>query len=175
MTSSSQASGKIWRKSQRGLNSCGHPAGVAGSLGSAARSHSTCNRFDAIAFGAFPKKLLRHRTPARRKVTVLDNARSLHAFRLAPLLKKYRAVWRLLSLPPYRPQLALIERVYKFTRRVAAHNRIIAALGNVRAAVDMCFVPMARANCVLHPSCGIIQDAIFSKIAYFRWACSTSK
>ena len=50
-------------------------------------------------------------------VLVLDNARYHHAVLLKPLLRKYRAVLTLLFLPPYSPQLAPIERVWKLARR----------------------------------------------------------
>lgn len=70
-----------------------------------------CERFDAVTFEAFLKKLLRHRSRGKRMVVVLDNARYHHAVLLKPLLRKYRAVLTLLFLPPYSPQLAPIERV----------------------------------------------------------------
>ena len=52
---------------------------------------SMCERFDALRFEAFLKKLLRHRTRGKRMVIVLDNARYHHAILLAPLLKIGRA------------------------------------------------------------------------------------
>ena len=60
-----------------------------------------CERFDAVTFETFLTKLLRHRSRGKRMVVVLDNARYHHAILLKPLP----------FLPPYSPQLALIERV----------------------------------------------------------------
>ena len=47
----------------------------------------------------------------------MGRARLLHPFR-----RKYRRVLSLLFLPPYGPQLASIERVWKLPRRLATHN-----------------------------------------------------
>ena len=63
-----------------------------------------CERFDALTFEAFLKRLLRHRSRGKRIVVVFDNARYHHAVLLATLLKKYRNVLTLLFLPPYSPQ-----------------------------------------------------------------------
>ncbi len=76
-----------------------------------------CGVFNAETFEAFLKKLLRHRSHGQRMVVVLDNAKYHHAVMLAPFLRKYRSVLSLLFLPPYSPQLAPIERVWKLARR----------------------------------------------------------
>lgn len=115
-----------------------------------------CERFDALTFETFLKKLLRHRSRGRRMVIVLDNAKYHHAVHLKPLLRKYRAVLRLLFLPPYSPQLAPIERVWKLARRMATHNRFFASLGEVLAAIDQCFDRWRHSNSVLRRLCGII-------------------
>lgn len=117
---------------------------------------SMCEKFDAVTFEAFLKKLLRHRSQAKRMVIVLDNARYHHAVLLKPLLWKYRAVLSLLFLPPYSPQLAPIERVWKLARRMATHNRYFATLGEVLAAVSTCFDRWSVPNSTLRRLCGII-------------------
>lgn len=66
-------------------------------------------KFDAVMFENFLKKLLRHRSHSKRIVVVLDNARYHHAILRKPLLLKYRAVLSLLFLPPYSLQLAPVE------------------------------------------------------------------
>lgn len=114
-----------------------------------------CPTFDALTFEAFLKQLLRHRARSRRMVVVLDNARYHHAILLKPLLRKYRAVLRLLFLPPYSPQLAPIERVWKLARRLATHNRFFATVEDVLIAVSMCFDRWGRPNSVLRRLCGI--------------------
>ncbi|MDP3595502.1 MAG: transposase [Nitrospirota bacterium] len=95
-------------------------------------------------------------------VLVLDNARYHHAVLLKPLLRTYRAVLTLLFLPPYSPQLAPIERVWKLARRLATHNRFFATLDDVLTAVSTCFDRWRAPNSVLRRLCGIIYDAMFS-------------
>lgn len=115
-----------------------------------------CERFDAVTFETFLKTLLRHRSRGKRMVVVLDNARYHHAILLKPLLWKCRAVLTLLFLPPYSPQLAPIERVWKLARRMATHNRFFATLSELLAAVEKCFDRWRRSNSVLRRLCGII-------------------
>ena len=115
-----------------------------------------CDRFDALTFEAFLTRLLRHRSHDKRMVIVLDNARYHHAILLAPLLRKYRNVLTLLFLPPYSPQLAPIERVWKLARRMATHHRFFATLDDVLVAANTCFDRWRKANPVLRRLCGII-------------------
>ncbi|MGE8451066.1 MAG: transposase, partial [Pseudomonadales bacterium] len=75
---------------------------------------------------------------------------------LKPLLHKYRRHMTLLFLPPYSPQLAPIERVWKLTRRLGLHNRYFATLVEVLSAVDACFQQWKRPNEVLRRLCCII-------------------
>lgn len=111
--------------------------------------------FNAATFQDFLKQLLKHRSRGTRMVIVLDNARYHHALLLAPLLRKYRRVLRLLFLPPYSPQLAPIERVWKLARRLATHNRYFAVLADVLAAVNTCFDRWRKPNAVLQRLCCI--------------------
>jgi transposase len=71
-----------------------------------------------------------------------------------PLDRRARQL-RLLFLPPYSPQLAPIERVWKLTRRLATHNRYFATLAEVLKAVGACFDRWRRPNKVLHRLCCI--------------------
>jgi transposase len=57
--------------------------------------------------------------------------------------------------PPYSPQLAPIERVWKLTRRLATHNRYFATLPEVLKAVNACFNHWRRPNKVLRRLCCI--------------------
>ena len=91
----------------------------------------------------------------KRMVIVLDNARYHHAVLLAPLRHKYRKVLSLLFLPPYSPQLAPIERVWKLTRRLATHNRYFATLAELLGVIEACFDQWRKANSVLRRLCGI--------------------
>lgn len=115
-----------------------------------------CSVFNAQTFAAFLRQLLRHRRRGKCMVVVLDNAKYHHAVLLKPLLRKYRKTLRLLFLPPYSPQLAPIERVWKLVRRLAVHNRYFATLEAVLVAVNACFRLWQRPNPVLRRLCCII-------------------
>lgn len=114
-----------------------------------------CHVFNAETFRDFLGQLLPHRTRRRRMVLVLDNARYHHAVLLAPFLRQNAAQLRLLFLPPYSPQLASIERVWKLTRRLATHNRYFPTLDGVLDAVNTCFDRWRRPNEVLRRLCCI--------------------
>ena len=115
-----------------------------------------CDKFNAESFEYFLKKLLQYRMRSKRMVIILDNARYHHAALLAPFLKKYRRVLRLVFLPPYSPQLAPIERVWKLARRLATHNQYFATLNSLVGAVVSCFDKWNKPNRMLQRLCGII-------------------
>jgi transposase len=115
-----------------------------------------CPVFNAETFMSFLRQLLRHRRRCKRMVVVLDNAKYHHAILFKPLLRKYWRQLTLLFLPPYSPQLAPIERVWKLTRRLALHNRYFATLNEVLSAVEACFRHWVRPNGVLRRLCCII-------------------
>jgi len=65
---------------------------------------------------------------------VLDNARYQHA----PLVKM-AAAWKkidLVYLPPYSPNLNLIERVWKFVKKTALANRDFADFASFQKSID---------------------------------------
>lgn len=115
-----------------------------------------CEKFDAVTFETFLKKLVRYRSRGKRMVVVLDNARYHHAVLLKPLLRKYRSVLTILFLPPYSPQLAPIERVWKLARRMAKHNRFIHHAKRTACRSRKCFDRWRQTNSVLRRLCGII-------------------
>jgi transposase len=115
-----------------------------------------CPVFNARTFQSFLRQLLRHRSARKRMIIVLDNARYHHARLLHPFLRKYRRVLSLLFLPPYSPQLASIERVWKLARRLATHNRYFATLAEVLKVVNACFDTWRRPNRILRRLCCII-------------------
>jgi transposase len=111
--------------------------------------------FNAETFKAFLKQLLRHRSHGKKMLIVLDNARYHHARLLRPWLRRHRASLALLFLPPYCPQLAPIERVWKLARRLATHNRYFATLDRLLEAITLCFNRWQKPNPVLRRLCGI--------------------
>jgi transposase len=74
---------------------------------------------------------------------------------LKPWRRTYRAVLTLLFLPPYSPQLAPVERVWKLARRVATHNRFFATLDDLLIAVSTGFDRWRTSNSVRRRLCGI--------------------
>ena len=114
-----------------------------------------CPLFNAATFKTFLRRLLRQQTPGRRMIVVLDNARYHHARLLADFLRRNARQLRLLFLPPYSPQLAPIERVWKLARRLATHNRYFATSPEVLKAVSACFDRWRKPNKALHRLCCI--------------------
>ena len=88
-------------------------------------------------------------------VVVLDNARYHHARLLKPYLHRHREHLELLFLPPYSPQLAPVERVWKLARRLATHNVYFDNLGELTEAVESCLNRWNKPNPVLQRLCGI--------------------
>lgn len=79
------------------------------------------------------------RRSGRRVVLVLDNARYHHA----KLHKEWREAqdpdFIIAYLPPYSPELNMIERVWKLTRRRCMHNQYFPSLDDVAVAVESLF------------------------------------
>ena len=114
-------------------------------------------KFNSVSFELFLKRLLRHRSRARRMVVVLDNAPYHHAAALRPLLRKYHRVMELLFLPIYSPQLAPIERLWKLARHFVGNAQpVLPDLEELIAAVSECFDRWKRPNSALRRLCGII-------------------
>lgn len=115
-----------------------------------------CSPFNAITFGTFLRTLLRHRSPTRRLVLVLDNARYHHATLLRPYLTETRHLLSLSFLPPYSPALNPIERVWKLARKLCTHNQYFPLLADLVTAVSAQLELWRKPNPVLARLCGII-------------------
>jgi transposase len=77
---------------------------------------------------------LRAANVGKRLLLVLDNARYQRA-RIVQVLAKQLHI-RLLFLPPYSPNLNLIERFWKFLRKQVLRNRYYATFAEFRAAIQ---------------------------------------
>ncbi len=115
-----------------------------------------CSPFNAITFGTFLRTLLRHRSPTRRLVVVLDNARYHHATLLRSYLTEKRHLLSLSFLPPYSPELNPIERVWKLARKLCTHNQYFPLLADLVTAVSAQLELWRKPNPVLARLCGII-------------------
>jgi transposase len=88
---------------------------------------------DAELVGQLLRKV-RAANPGKRLLLVLDNARYQRATSVQALAKQLRI--RLLFLPPYSPNLNLIERFWKFLRKQVLRNTYYATFAEFRAAIQ---------------------------------------
>ncbi|GGB51827.1 hypothetical protein GCM10011409_31750 [Lentibacillus populi] len=72
-------------------------------------------KYDAVAFLNFLKDILKH-YPSGKIVMILDNARIHHAKLLRPFLEENKDRLELVYLPPYSPQLNLVEGLWKWLK-----------------------------------------------------------
>ena len=77
---------------------------------------------------------LRKANRGKQVLLVLDNASYQRAKSVQALAKRLRI--RLLFLPPYSPNLNLIERFWKFLRKKITRNTYYATFADVRAAIQ---------------------------------------
>lgn len=78
-------------------------------------------QYDAQTFLDFLSHLLKA-YPAGKIVMVLDNARIHHAKLIQPFLQENRDRLELVFLPPYSPQLNLMEGVWKWLKETVINN-----------------------------------------------------
>lgn len=77
---------------------------------------------------------IRAANPGKRLLVVLDNASYHHAATVMEAAARLEI--ELLYLPPYSPNLNLIERFWKFLKRKVARNRYHATFAEFQAAVQ---------------------------------------
>ena len=78
-------------------------------------------KYDAEVFLAFLKKIVAH-YPTGKIVMILDNARIHHAKLIQPFLEENCQHIQLVFLPPYSPQLNLIEGFWKWLKEAVINN-----------------------------------------------------
>lgn len=117
-------------------------------------SQKTSDSFNAKTCLKFFKTLKRKSMRSgRRVIVVLDNAKYHHA--------KLHKIWRghnahcflFLFLPAYSPNLNMIERVWKLTRRKSIHNRYFLSIDEVAEAVESQFKKWNKPNMTLTKLC----------------------
>ena len=77
---------------------------------------------------------IRAANPGKRLLIVLDNAPYNHAGPVVEAARRLRI--ELFYLPPYSPNLNLIERFWKFLKRKVARNRYYTTFAEFRSAVQ---------------------------------------
>ncbi len=92
----------------------------------------TCN---AQTFQQFLAYLL-HRHSKKHVILVLDNARYHHARVLQPFLTKHKQRLTLFFLPPYSPNLNLMERIWKWLKEIVLSNRYHANRSTLRESIE---------------------------------------
>lgn len=90
--------------------------------------------YDAEAFLRFLHTVLTH-YPKGRVVLVLDNARIHHAKLIQPFLEQHKSRLQLVFLPPYSPQLNLMEGVWKWLKEMVIQNVFFGSVQKIVLAV----------------------------------------
>ncbi len=91
-------------------------------------------RFDAQVFLSFLQQVLVN-YPEGKIVMILDNARIHHAKLIQPFLKEHASRLELVFLPPYSPNLNLIEGLWKWLKSSIISNVFYASVKEIRKAV----------------------------------------
>mgnify|MGYP001167435512 CR=1 FL=1 len=90
--------------------------------------------YDAQVFLEFLQLVLSH-YPEGKIVMVLDNARIHHAKFIQPFLKENRERLELVFLPPYSPELNLIEGLWKWVKESVVNNVFFGNVQKIKLAV----------------------------------------
>ena len=113
------------------------------------------NTFDAEIFQHFLSLLLRHKRKGRTMMVIVDNAAWHKSRELQPWLEAHKHALRLDFLPPYSPNLNVIERVWKLARRLRTHNRYFAVLDELVETMCDQFNAWSKPNEDLRRLCAI--------------------
>ena len=92
-------------------------------------------RFDAKVFLIFLEKVIA-KYPNQRIVMILDHAKIHHAILIQPFLEKHKAYFSLMYLPPYSPNLNLIEELWGWLKAAVINNVFFNTLGKIRKSVQ---------------------------------------
>jgi transposase len=92
-------------------------------------------RKDSAAFLGFLQQLLQQRRRGRRLILVMDNAGYHRARVVRDFLERYAEQMEPLWLPPYSPELNLIEYVWGYLKETATNNYFFGDLESLKAAV----------------------------------------
>lgn len=90
--------------------------------------------YDAEVFLAFLKKVIIH-YPTGKIVMILDNSRIHHAKKIQPFLEENKERIQFVFLPPYSPQLNLIEGLWKWLKETVINNVFFPSTPKIKLAV----------------------------------------
>lgn len=88
-------------------------------------------KYDANVFLGFLKSVLK-KYPTGKIVMILDNARIHHAKLIQPFLKEMEDRLELIFLPPYSPELNLIEGLWGWLKSDIINNKFYSRLSVVK-------------------------------------------
>lgn len=92
------------------------------------------SQYTAVEFLAFLRTIV-NKYPGERIVLILDNARIHHAKLLQPFLDEHQDVLKLVFLPPYSPQLNLIEGLWGWVKSSVINNVFFRSVDEIGRAV----------------------------------------
>ncbi|MEG2487188.1 MAG: IS630 family transposase, partial [Cetobacterium sp.] len=92
-------------------------------------------RYDAKVFLEFIKVVL-DKYPTGKVVIILDNAKIHHAKLIQPFLNEFKDRIELMFLPPYSPNLNLIEGLWGWIKKSVINNRFFPSIVKVRNVVQ---------------------------------------
>ena len=92
-------------------------------------------QYDATSFLEFLVFVLDH-YPVGKIVMILDNVRIHHAKLIQPLLEENEGRLELVFLPPYSPDLNLIEGLWKWLKETVINNVFFSSVQKINLAVQ---------------------------------------
>lgn len=92
---------------------------------------SEAERYDAEVFLEFLKIVLKNH-PTGKIVMILDNARIHHAKLIQPFLEENQDRFQLVFLPPYSPELNLVEGLWKWMKETIINNVFYSRVQDIR-------------------------------------------
>jgi transposase len=91
-------------------------------------------QYDAQVFLSFLQNVV-NKYPEGKSVMVLDNARIHHAKLLQPFLDQQAGKLELMFLPPYSPELNIVEGLWGWLKQSVIHNVFFSTTNEIRMAV----------------------------------------
>lgn len=92
------------------------------------------DQYDAKVFLTFLEHLV-EKYPNGKTVMILDNARIHHAKLIQPFLEQNKDKLKLVYLPPYSPQLNIVEGLWGWLKKAVIYNVFFSSVDEIRAAV----------------------------------------
>lgn len=117
-------------------------------------TQTTCKRGNSKTFIAHLKRVLRVYKEMQKITIVLDNARFHKSKKVKAWLKENPKI-TLKFIPPYWPQLNVVERYWRFMRKNITHNLWVKSMSHRIRALRKWSMPFKKPNHVLKSLCEI--------------------